>query len=111
MSTQVGKWGEELVATELRRRKHTLIQLNWRTRWCEIDVITKRKKTVYFTEVKTRSNASYGSGFAYITPKKLQQMRFAAERWLHEQKWRGDARLCAAEVDADGSVEIIDLDF
>lgn len=111
MSTDVGKWGEQCIADFLIKRKHTVLALNWRTRWCEIDVVSKRRKTVYFTEVKTRSRDAWGSGLAYITPKKLRQMHLAAERWVYEHGWKGDARLCAAEVNAEGCVVFIELEI
>jgi len=109
MSTQIGRWGEELVSTALQKRGHKIVALNWRTRTCEIDVISKHKKTVYFTEVKTRSDQTFGSGLMYISDKKLSQMQYAAERWIYEQKWNGEAMLQAAEVDSKGLVEIIEL--
>jgi Holliday junction resolvase-like predicted endonuclease len=32
--------------------------------------------------VKYRRNANQGSGLEYVTSKKLEQMRFAAENWV-----------------------------
>ncbi|HLZ14948.1 MAG TPA: YraN family protein [Candidatus Saccharimonadales bacterium] len=57
-----------------------------------------RRGTVYFCEVKYRKSDRQGGGFEYITPKKLQQMRFAAESWVHAHNWRGAYELCAIEV-------------
>lgn len=78
-----GKAAEAAVARYLKHRGHVLLAQNWRTRWCEIDLITQCKATVYFVEVKYRQNSLYGSGLEYITPRKLEQMHFAAELWLN----------------------------
>ena len=107
-TTETGKEAEQSVAELLRTKGHTIIALNWRTRWCEIDIISTHKHTVYFTEVKYRSSNAWGSGLAYITPKKLQQMQFAAEFWMSQQNWNGDALLQAAEVNTHG-IELVEL--
>ena len=57
--------------------------------------MAKKRKTMYFVEVKYRKDDKHGSGFEYITPKKLKQMEFAARVWLAEQKWEGDCTLAA----------------
>lgn len=65
---------------------------------CEIDIIAYRDEVVYFCEVKYRSKSNQGTGIEYITPKKLQQMMFAAESWVHAHGWQGAYQLCAIEV-------------
>lgn len=75
----VGLQSEAVVAQELVLRGHDIIERNWRTRWCEIDIISKMEDTLYFTEVKHRSRASSESGIDAITPAKHRQMKFAAQ--------------------------------
>lgn len=110
MSTVIGKTGEQLVAEELKKRQHRIIALNWRTRRCEIDIVSMRKNTVYFTEVKTRSQNIWGSGLDYISKTKLKQMCFAVEMWVHDNNWPGDVRLLAAEVSPGQPVTLIELE-
>jgi Holliday junction resolvase-like predicted endonuclease len=71
---------------------------NWRTRWCEIDIVAERRGVLYFCEVKYRRTNRQGGGLEYITPKKLGQMRFAAESWVHTHAYSGEYQLCAIEV-------------
>lgn len=108
-TTADGKYAEKIVAKELEVRGHTILSMNWRTRRCEIDIVSKKQKTIYFTEVKYRSNNSWGSGFDYITDKKLQQMKFAAEMWAALEKWEGEMVLNASEVNNANEVEIIEI--
>ncbi len=95
---EIGRRAEAVAADFLRHKGCDIVEQNWRTRWCEIDVIAVRANVVYFCEVKYRRTNIAGSGLEYITPKKLQQMRFAAESWVHVHGWQGEYQLCAIEV-------------
>ncbi len=108
-TTNVGREAEALVAEELKQRGHKIIAMNWRRRRAEIDIVSERKKTVFFAEVKFRGSSAWGQGLEYITQAKLKQMRFAAELWIAENHWNGDAELLAAEVDKYGDIEIVDI--
>lgn len=102
MSTDTGRKAEAAAAQFLQKRGHQLLAQNWRTRWCEIDLITKQDLTVYFVEVKFRQNTRHGLGLDYITPRKLQQMHFAAELWLgNYAKAECEYTLAAIEVSGD----------
>lgn len=108
-TTDVGREAEKRVAELLKSQGHKIMEMNWRTRWCEIDIVSKTEDTVYFTEVKFRSSDSWGEGFSYITPAKLKQMRFSAELWLSNNSWEGDCILQAASVDSDFNIEIVEI--
>lgn len=108
---QIGDSSETMVANELIRHGHIIRERNWRTKWCEVDVISQKGDTLYFTEVKHRKNDKGGDGFAAITPKKLQQMKFAAE--LYATKYPGyNLRLAAAKTMGESPVlqELLFLD-
>ncbi len=109
-TTKTGREAESLVAEWLKKQGHKIVSMNWRTRWCEIDIVSKHKNCIYFTEVKYRSSSDWGSGLDYITPKKLKQMHFAAEFWLTENNWTKDSLLQAAEVDTEGQINLVELD-
>jgi uncharacterized protein (TIGR00252 family) len=97
-TVETGRKAEAAAAEFLQRKGCKIIGQNWRTRWCEIDIVAERDKVVYFCEVKYRLHTKQGGGLEYITPKKLQQMRFAAELWVNDHNWRGEYQLCAIEV-------------
>jgi ribonuclease HII len=96
-----GRQAETAVAAFLQKQGFKIIEQNWRTRWCEIDVVAAKAGTVYFVEVKYRHSDRQGSGIEYITERKMRQMRFAAESWVGERRWRGGYQLAAAEVSGD----------
>ncbi len=79
----IGDASETAAAEELVRRGHEILERNWKTKYCEIDIVSRKGDTVYFTEVKHRKNDAAGDGLAAITPKKLNQMEFAARLYAH----------------------------
>ena len=89
MSTAIGRLAEDAAATFLRGKGFNVLAQNWRTRWCEIDIVASKGTSVYFVEVKYRANEQWGSGLDYITPCKIMQMHFAAEFWIASHKQYG----------------------
>ena len=108
-TTTIGRSAEIRVSEFLKSQGHKIVSLNWRTRWCEIDIVSTKQNLVFFTEVKYRSSDSWGEAIDYISAKKMKQMRFAAEVWLAEHKWTGDAALQAASVNAKNEITLIEL--
>lgn len=96
----VGNESETVTANYLVRQGHEIIERNWRTRWCEIDIVSIKRKTMYFTEVKHRRNDKSGDGIAAITPAKQRQMTLAARMYvqLHEEAQSRDLLLVAVST-------------
>ena len=96
----IGDVGEQAAANWLTADGHEIIARNWRTRYCEIDIVSRKDDILYFTEVKYRKNDDFGGGLAAITAKKQRQMHFAAELFMakHPQYEGCDMRLLAVAV-------------
>jgi len=99
VSTETGRRAEQVAADYLTARGYRVLSQNWRTRWCEIDLVALKDDIIYFVEVKYRRTTNFGGGLDYITQRKLSQMHFAAEFWMarHGSAAR-DYRLAAVEV-------------
>lgn len=95
---ETGNRAESAAAEHLKSLGYKIIDRNWRTRYCEIDIVAQKKKRLYFVEVKYRGSDNYGSGLEYITRQKLSKMRLAAEMWVQSHNWRHDYGLAAIEV-------------
>jgi putative endonuclease len=104
---QSGHDAEKQAAAYLSDAGYKIKELNWKTRYCEIDIVAEKDKTAWFIEVKSRKNSGQGYGYEYITPKKLQQMHFAAEMWVQSNKWNGDYDLAVISIDGD-QITLID---
>lgn len=96
-----GHEAEQIAARYLTEHGFEVKQINWSTPVCEIDIVAAKNDTIYFIEVKYRSGDVQGGGLDYITDKKLQQMRFAAQCWVQENSYEGDYELGALELGAD----------
>ena len=97
-SFTTGRLAEEAAAAHLIRLGYAILDRNWRTKWCEIDIVTSKNDCVYFIEVKYRKNAHYGDGLDYVTPRKQDQMRRAALSWTQAHRYLGDYNLSAISV-------------
>ena len=95
----------------MENRGYDILDRNWKTRVCEIDIVAKKNGIVFFVEVKYRRQNYQGDGFEYITGHKLHKMNFAAEIWRQHNRWEGDYRLMAAAVSGQGSesIELIEI--
>ncbi|OGL22051.1 ribonuclease HII [Candidatus Saccharibacteria bacterium RIFCSPHIGHO2_01_FULL_45_15] len=83
---KIGDRAEDEAANYLVRHGHEILERNWKTKYCEIDIVSLKSGTLYFTEVKYRKSADQGGGIAAITKKKLSQMKFAANYFVQAQQ-------------------------
>jgi len=111
-TTEQGLRAEAAVAELLGQHGYEVIDRNWKTRVCEIDLVAQKDEVVYFIEVKYRRQAAQGDGFDYIGPQKLHRMDFAAGVWCQNLNWAGDYRLMAAAVSGEDCerIKLIELD-
>ena len=108
-STAKGRKAEQAVADYLRTKQFRIISKNWRTPTCEIDLIAAKYNVIFFIEVKFRSNARQGDGFAYITDSKLRRMKYGARLWSVKNNWPGERVIsCASVSGPDFDVEFIE---
>ncbi len=100
-----GHEAEKVAATYLETLGYKIIELNWRHARAEIDIVAQKrsrfgllKQPLVFFEVKYRKTTAQGRGLDYITPKKLQQMQFAAQLYVTAHSYEGEFCLGAVEV-------------
>lgn len=80
----LGRWGEALVAEDLKRRGFRIVAAGYRTRFGEIDLIAENDRYISFTEVKLRTSESFAPGRAAVDRKKQARLRATAELYLAE---------------------------
>lgn len=107
-TTVVGSKGEEAVCEYLVSSGHKIIERNFKTKFCEIDIVSLCDNKLYFTEVKTRKCKDFGGGFGAVDKKKLDKMKIGFEVFLKTrplyQKY--DPLLAVASV--DGCYQVLD---
>ncbi len=109
-SKAIGYDAETKAAEYLTTKGHKIVARNWKTRWCEIDIISENEGALYFVEVKYRSTAKTGNALSAITPAKLKQMRFAAELYIAKRTAQSkEIRLCVVAIDGS-QLEFLELE-
>lgn len=104
-SKEMGDRAEQVVCEYLEKNGHEVVERNWKTKVCEIDIVSVLDGRVYFTEVKYRKSGRFGDGLEAITRTKLKRMSFAAEIYMNSGKVEADCCLAVASVSGDYVIE------
>lgn len=78
----IGDLAESATVEYLLRNKHEIKERNWKTKYCEIDIVSTKNNEIYFTEVRYRKSQDQGGGLLSITKRKQHQMEFAAKLYM-----------------------------
>ena len=93
-SYTVGLYSEFLARMYLRFHGYRILKSRYitgkNTNRAEIDIIARHKNTIVFVEVKARKDTA--TGWDAITPKQSMRLRRAAETYLINKHWKGNAR-------------------
>lgn len=93
-SYQIGLFSEFLARWYLRFHGYRILKSRYitgkNTNRAEIDIIAKHKNTIVFIEVKSRQSVS--AAWDAITSTQSARLRRAAETFLINSHWTGDAR-------------------
>ena len=79
---EVGSRYEETAAAFLQKKGLHILEKNFRCRQGEIDLVCREGKELVFTEVKYRSDASFGSPFEAVDLRKQEKIRRTALFYL-----------------------------
>ncbi|QIX61944.1 YraN family protein [Hymenobacter lutimineralis] len=90
---QLGAAGEQAAADFLQQRGYVVLHRGYRYRRAEVDLIVQYEADLLvFVEVKARSGTQYGYPETFVTARKQQLFRLAAEQLQEELGWTGDIR-------------------
>lgn len=82
-TTAIGISYERVAADYLEGRGLYIVEQNWRTKWCEVDIVARDEQgVIHIVEVRYRKSGASGNGIDSITPAKQRQLIHAAKRWL-----------------------------
>lgn len=82
---QVGSDYEQRAAKYLKEKGMSILEMNYRNRGGEIDIIAKDGEYICFIEVKYRTTSQYGSPLEAVNFRKQQQIRKVALYYLMRQ--------------------------
>lgn len=79
---KTGTLWEQQAVTYLQKSGYTIVEMNYRCRIGEIDIIAWEHNTLVFVEVKYRANGKCGRAVEAVTPVKQQTIRRVATHYL-----------------------------
>lgn len=81
-SKQLGDRGEQVVVDYLETSGHEIVARNYKTKLFEVDIVSRKDRALYFTEVKYRGSNDFGAGLDFIDKKKQEKMHLAVAGFL-----------------------------
>lgn len=92
-SHQLGYDGEEAALHYLLAQGYELLYRNFRFRRAEVDLVMRQQPALLvLVEVKARSSERYGYPEEFVTERKRQLLRLAAEHLQESLAWPTDIR-------------------
>jgi putative endonuclease len=79
---QVGAFGESIAVEALKKAGYKILELNYRCKLGEIDIIAKESGALVFVEVKARRSDRFGNPKAAVTLQKRRKVSMVALEYL-----------------------------
>jgi len=112
MNTKLlGSFGEAQTAEYLRRKGCTILAMNYRTRFGEIDIIAADRRYIRFVEVKLRKNARFAQAREFVTRSKQEKIVAAAQSWLQLRPTKLQPRFDVMEIYAPAGADVSRLEM
>ena len=83
----IGSFGEALARDYLISKGYKILNMNFRNKFGEIDIICKKNNLLIFCEIKSRYSNSFGSQIESITCYKQKQIIKLSELYLISKKY------------------------
>ncbi|MFH1280727.1 MAG: YraN family protein [Candidatus Beckwithbacteria bacterium] len=95
-----GRIGERAAAEYLVKKGYKIVEVNYRTRFGEIDIVARKTEgsepSIIFVEVKTKTGEDFGEPWEMVDSRKLGQVNRMAQMYLIKKKL--GERLCRIDV-------------
>ncbi len=103
----IGTRGEQIASDYLLKKGYKIIARNFRIRYGELDIICIKDNVLIFVEVKTRTDAQYGTPEEAVTPRKLREIILTSQFYIAGHKGLPERQridVIAIVCDAGGKV-------
>lgn len=106
----LGAEKEKLAALYLEEKGYTILQMNYRCKIGEIDIIASYESAIIFVEVKFRNSRQYGMAVEAVSTFKQKKIRQVAMYYLVTRLHRSDVncRFDVIGMDGDNITHITD---
>ncbi|MDR0647148.1 MAG: YraN family protein [Puniceicoccales bacterium] len=99
LAWQKGILGEDLARRYLKKKGYKILERNWRSGRCEIDIIAKDRECIVFVEVRTRQENQLCSGYDSVNRHKKQMLKRGIKLYLHKMPFVKTFRLDIVSID------------
>lgn len=82
----IGIEGEQLAQQWLKNHGYTILDINWRYRHYELDIIAQYLNNLIVVEVKTRHESSYTAPEEAVDKKKIRRIVSATDTYCRKHK-------------------------
>lgn len=82
----IGKKGEAIAFEHLKKKGFEILEVNWRYKKAEIDLITQKDDLLIVVEVKTRTSEEFESPKEAVTIGKQKNIVKAADAYIQEKE-------------------------
>ena len=88
----IGDYGENIAKLFLEEKGYTILEVNFRYKRGEIDIIAETEDSLIFIEVKFRSSSAYGFPEEVVTETKINLIQKVAEHYIEKNNWNKNIR-------------------
>lgn len=81
-----GKKGEFIAKEYLISKDYNILDLNYRNKIGEIDIIALDKSTLVFIEVKTRTSINFGYAYEAVNRKKQEKIIYCSHLYIKQKR-------------------------
>lgn len=109
----IGTQTERIAADYLKEKGYTILEVNYRNRFGEIDIIAKQGETLVFAEVKFRSTETFGNPMEAVSYAKQRKISKTALYYYagHGYKESVPCRFDVIAIYGDGRLEHLENAF
>ncbi len=94
----IGAYAERKAAIFLNKKGYDILDVNYKTRHGEIDLIVRNRKEIIFVEVKARSENSYAEPKEFVQREKQKKIIAASQRYIMNHNCKLQPRYDVVEV-------------
>jgi len=100
---EIGKRGELLAQKYVKEVGYEIIEVNYRCKFGEVDIIASKDDYIVFIEVKTRNNSNYGLPYESVSAAKQEKIRRVAANYLSTNNlFQKDCRFDVVSIEKIG---------
>ncbi|MCX5716324.1 MAG: YraN family protein [Candidatus Omnitrophica bacterium] len=108
----LGRLGENIAISFLKKNGYSILHRNWRCLFGEIDIVAQHEDFIVIVEIKTRRSSAYGPGYLAIT--RLKQLKLIRLTQAFLKRYGLTDHMCRIDIVSiamDGNSRPVDIEL